>query len=293
MSFFQNPFLDEFRGNWLLGDRQHIPTFVLPGNAGRGKEIVYSWAKDPYDMSGNDADGNPANILKINYCLHNFKNWGTMSVNVSTGASSAAAVTAKEVVAALNANTLFAERFTADYGEYNNSTQRTVRIRSKRPCTEFQFYIGNGQAEEKMKFNARAGVAELPTYFARHTIANRFTYTDSEGKIIQLAPGTATEAAIINTAVDARGNSLGYSSSTVQADYQLLAGRAGIFTFQKGPSGNAVDATKTTTTITYPAGAKAGDLAEKVVTQYDTSSVVVAIFHMPYTLTGSDLVTPP
>jgi hypothetical protein len=109
--------------------------------------------------------------------------------------------------------------------------------------------------------------------------------------LIALAPGTATEAALINNAVDAKGNSLGYSSSTVHTDWELLAGRSGLFQFTKGPSTGSVSTT--TTTIIYPAGASTGDLAKKIVTQYDASSVVVKQYEMPYTLTSGDLITPP
>lgn len=293
MSFFQNPFPDEFRNNWLLGDRHHIPTFVCPANLGRGKEIIYAWkTTGPYNLTGNDSDGNATKYLYINYCIYNFNNWGTMQIDISTTAANTAAVQAEEIVSALAANTLFAERFVADYGSFNDTTKRTIRIRSKRPCTEFKFYPSNIGAETLLGFNARAGVAELPSYFSRHTIANRFTYTDSEGKIIQLNPGTSNvDAALIDNAVNPQGQSLGYSHSTIQEDWQLLRGKSGLFTFTKGPSANAVSTTETV--ITYPAGAKAGDLGEKQVTQKDSTGAVVAQFQMPYTLLATDLVTPP
>lgn len=99
------------------------------------------------------------------------------------------------------------------------------------------------------------------------------------------------DAAVIDNAVDYKGNSLGYSHSTIREDWQLLRGKSGLFTFQKGPSTGSVSTT--TTVITYPAGALAGDLGEKTVTQLDSGGAIVAIYQMPYTLLSTDLVTPP
>lgn len=293
MSFFQNVFAEDFEGIWVLGDRQHSPTFVCKANAGRDKEIVIAWNKGPYDLSGNDADGNSKALLKLAFRLFDTKNWATISVDITTGAASSSAVTPEEIVAALNSDTTFSERFVASISSYNliNNADRKIMIRQRKPVTELKFYIINGFAEGVLRFNARAGVYELPTYFAKHTIANRFTYTDGQGYLIQLTPGTNIDAAIINNAVDARGVSLGYSHSTVQSDWQLLKGRCGLFQFTKGPSANAVSTTETT--IVYPAGAIAGDLATKIVVQKDASTVVVARYEMPYTLTSGDLITPP
>jgi hypothetical protein len=287
MPFFQNPFADEFRGNWLLGDRQYVPTFVLPGNAGRGKEMVQSWNRGPFNLSGNDSDGNATNILNIHFSLHNPKNWATLQVNISAGAVSSSAVTAAEVAAALAANTVFNERFTASY----DLAHATVKITQRKPVTEFLFYIGNGQGDSVLGFNARAGIAEMPSYFSRHTIANRFIYADSEGKIIELEPGSVNvDAELIDAAVNARGVSLGYDSSTVQADWQLLGGKSGIFNFQK----ITVDGSnRITLIIEYPAGAIAGDLGRKIAYTYTGGNTNPSqITEIPYTLTSGDLITP-
>lgn len=291
MSFFQNVFLSDFEGNWILGDRQHGPKFVCPRNIGRGDELVVSWADGPYDLSGNDAAGNSKASLYIQYALRDPKNWATLTINIAAGAADASAVTTAEVITNLNANTIFAERFVATLGSYDTNGYKRILIRQKKPITEFRFYIVNGYAEEALKFNARAGVAELPTYFSRHTMANRFSYEDSQNHLILLDVGNAVDAAVINNAVDVHGRSKSFSSATVQTDWQLLEGRAGIFQFQKGPSGNAVSSTETV--IYYSAGSKVGDLAKKVITQKDASSAIVAQYEIPYTLTSGDLVTPP
>ena len=67
MPFYQNPFTADFEGNWLLGDRQHIPKYVVKGNRGRTDELVTVHAEGPYDLSGNDADSNAKNVLSIEY----------------------------------------------------------------------------------------------------------------------------------------------------------------------------------------------------------------------------------
>ncbi len=290
MSFFQNPFTADFEGNWVLADRHHIPKFVLKRNTGRGDEFVQAWTKGPYNMSGNDTAGNSRNTLVINYSLNDSRNWAALSINVATGAASSSAVTAYEIVTRLNADTTFASLFVASIEQFEDKSPR-VSIRQRKPFVQFKFYISNGRAEEAMTFNARAGVGELPSYFARHTIANRFTYTDSAAMLIALNTANAVDQAVITNAVDNRGTNLGLVYSDPQLDYELLKGRSGLFQFTKGPSANAVSTT--TTVITYPAGAVIGDLAKKTVTQYDASTVIVAQYEIPYTLTNSDLVTPP
>lgn len=293
MPFFQNPFFDDFKGSILLGDRQHIPDFDVKGNNGRGKEIVYAWNRGPYNLSGNDADGDSRANLQICFSLYHTKNWATLTVDVTSGAASTSAVTGAEIVAALNANTLFKERFVAIVGSYDDvATKNTVSIRSKKSCLEIKFYILNGGAEEALGFNARAGVAELPSFLDRHSIDNRFTYTDSQGLLVKLDPATSdVAAALIDGAVDYKGVSLGYDSASPKADWQLFAGKSGIFQFSKGPGTGAVSTTETTTT--YPSGAKVGDLAKRTIVQKNAGGAVVATYELPYTLESADLITPP
>jgi hypothetical protein len=42
MTYFQNPFPSEFRGNWVLGDRQHSLTFVCSSNVASSDNSTYS-----------------------------------------------------------------------------------------------------------------------------------------------------------------------------------------------------------------------------------------------------------
>lgn len=293
MPFFQNPFTLTFEASLLLGDRHHIPTFIVPENTGRGDEIVTAWKSGPYNLAGNDADGNSKAVLEIRYRLHDPLNWALMSINVTAGAASSSAVTPQEAANALNANALFSERFKAIVEGYNDRSIK-LSIKQKKPVTEFNFYIVNGRAESVLGFNARAGVAELPTFFSKHTIENRFIYPESQAKLIELDPsGSDVDKDIIDNAVNAKGVSLGYSSSSIRGDWELLRGKSGLFSFQNGPSSNAVDNSKTEITIVYPAGAKKGDLALKTIVEKDSSGDVVHKFELPYTLDSGDLITPP
>lgn len=288
MSFYQNPFNADFIGTWVLGDRQYSPDFRVPRNAGRGDEVVISWAYGPYDLSGNDADGNAKSNLVISFAINDFKNWADVSINIS--GATPAATTATEVAAILQANSTFNDYFTATSYKEDNGLDR-VRIIQKLPALKLRFYIKNGRAEQALKFNARAGVAELPTYFSRHTVTNRFAYTDAQNALVELTPGTYNvDAAVINNAVDAKGNSLGYSSGTVQADYLLLQGRSGLFTFRKTTLDGS---SRPQVTIEYPAGARAGDLAKRITYKYSGATTTVTEYtEEPYKLTSGDIVTP-
>ena len=280
MSFFQNPFPNDFEGNWLLGDRHLIPTFRVGPNTGRGQEYVFNWAEGPFDLSGNDPAGNATDKLYIIWAPRSgvtsgvdFKNWSTIEVDITQTAASSSSVTSSDIITDLNNNAIFSERFDAMLDDGR------VAIRQKKDITEMHFYIRNGNAEDVLQFNQKAGIAEIPTFFARHTIENRFTFEDSQNHLIELDASNAVDAKLIDNAVDVRGNSLGFDSSTVREDWELLEGRSGIFEFT-----NSVDST---TTVIYSAGSKVGDLARKII------EVSGNTFNLPHTLESSDLITPP
>lgn len=290
MTFFQNLFAQDFEGNWLLGDRHHIPKFVCPRNAGRGDELVTVWNEGPYDLTGQDADSTiDRDLLSVTFALHEPKNWATITIDIGAGATVAAAVTPQEIVANLQADTLFSERFTAYLGSYNGGGAdgggvRRIIIKQIKDITSFRFYISNIGAEEALGFNARAGVGELPSFFDRHTVANRFNFDDSQNQLFFLDPGSTLEGNLIDNAVNFRGTSLDFTSSTVREDWELLAGRSGLFDFT-----NDDGSTDPNTVIIYPAGAVAGDLAKKVITVVSSDDTFV----IPYTLLSTDLITPP
>lgn len=288
MSFFQNPFSHEYQGFWVLGDRHQSLTFKCPANTGRGDDIIRSYAAGPYNMSGLDADGDATNTLSISFAIDSgFVNYVDLSINVASGASSTAAVTQHEIVAALNDNATFATYFSASVP----SGKEFIEIRSKRDVTKFRFYVRNGGAETLLKFNKFAGVSELPSYFSRHTIANRYDFEDSVAQLVLLDPdNSAVDSAVINNAVDRYGVSLGFDSTDVQEDWELLKGRSGLFIFQN----ITVDGSnRITEIIEYHAGAKVGDLARLTTYTYsDTNTKPDTVTEVPYVLESGDLLTP-
>lgn len=288
MSFFQNPFNEEYQGFWVLGDRQHSLTFKCPANTGRGSEIIRSYEPGPYDMDGTDGDGNNTDTLTISFAIDgNFKNYVDLSIDVTSGATSTSAVTQQEVVEALNDNSTFATYFIASVPV----NKEHIEIKTKRDANRFRFYVKNDGAETLLKFNKFAGVAELPSYFSRHTIASRYDFNDSVAHLILLNPGSSNvDADIIDNAVDHNGNSLGFSSSDVSEDWELLEGRSGLFVFQK----ITVDSSdRVTKIIEYHAGANVGDMARTTSYSYDgTNTKPSEIAEIPYTLQSGDLITP-
>lgn len=304
MTYFMNPFNEDFYGNWVIDDRHHHPTFKCPRNSGRGDELVVSWAAGPYDLSSTDGDGDNESDLTIQFSMDTDRLvWVKFTVDVTAGAGSSAAVTPAEVVTALNNNATFSTYFTATLERWDvgGLTQQRPMIRQKMPITRMKFFIVKGGAETVLKFNARAGVAELPTYFERHTVFNTGAgklqeFSDGVNMLIALDPsndgsgGSAVDNDIIDNAVDAKGNSLGLDSSSVQPDWQLLGGQSFTFKFTKVVGASADD---DSTRIEFPAGAKVGDLAKKIITEVDSSGFLVNEFIMPHTLTSSDLITPP
>jgi hypothetical protein len=284
MSFFQNPFSQDFIGTWLLADRHFIQDFKCPRNAGRGDEMVVSFGQAPFNLSGNDSDGHAKNVLNLTFALNDTKNWATLPITITGGSLSA--ITVYEVISSLQNNTTFAGYFTATL-----RTDGNIQISQKKPVTSMKFYVNNGQAETVLLFNKMAGVAELPTYFARHSIDNRFNYPDGQNALVLLNVGLNVDSAVIDNAVDNKGNSLGYSHSTVHYDWQLLGGKSGLFTF----TSYIYDAQgRTSQTYEYSAGAGVGDLAIKTVYTYATVDATSPsqMTQVPYTLTSNDLIVP-
>lgn len=281
MPFFQNPIDTEFRGSLILDDRTYSPTFTIAANRNKSDAMV-AWNEEPYDLSSHAT-------LTLYYAFDsNFKNYSKLAISVS--GATASATTAAEIVALLNANATFAEMFVArlirlrSENANNLVTPFSVQIvaKSGRPKPAMRVYIENTGAELKMRFNSKALVAELPTYFARHTIENRFVFADSFGTLIQLDESDSDDQEIITNA--------GFDYSDMKEDYELLRGRSNAFLFKK----ITVDGSnRMTQVIEYPAGAQEGDLAKK--TQYVYTSANTTpdkITEVPYTLEAADLVTP-
>lgn len=281
MPFYMNVFDQEFRGNLLLGDRQHIPTFPVPPNKNKSDQMI-AWNNSTYDLSSD-------NTLTINYAIDpQMKAFSAISINVAGGTASA--TTAAEIVVALNANSTFLSLFTASEKKWvdrNRISQSTVFIQAKRPAQSIRAYISNSSAEKKLRFNKYAGIAEIPSFFDRHQISNS-TNPESEGMLIKLdGTDTAVDRVIIREFLQ----NTAWTNSDLQADYALLAGRSGLFQFKK----QTVDGSnRITQIIEYSAGAVAGDFAKKINYTYSGANTSPTnITEIPYVLATGDLITPP
>ena len=158
----------------MVGDSSSYKlTFKVPANRNHG-EFVVCYNTGPYDFVANGP------YLKFNVAIDPaFKNWSSFLVDV-TGVDPAI-TTNYEVVDKLNANSDFKDWFTASV--YNSGL---VGIRQKRPVTQMHSYVSNYQAEFALKFNKNAGIADIPSYFDKDTIENRFATNTSNGCLIRL-----------------------------------------------------------------------------------------------------------
>lgn len=172
MSYYLNPF-NEYQGYYAVGDSSSYKlTFKVPGNK-NFTEFFICWNAGPYDLSIDDT-------LTFFYAFDpSFKNWSSFDVNVSGATPSA--TTAFEIVAILNANTNFSSWYVASV--YNGNK---VGIRQKKPVVSFHTYISGSSAEHKLRFNKQIGVADIPSYFEKDTIDNRFASDTSNGCLIRL-----------------------------------------------------------------------------------------------------------
>lgn len=279
MSFFQNPIDAEFRGSMPLDDRQYAPTYAVKGNTNKSNYML-SWVTEPYDFS-------TYNMLTINFAYDiNFVNYSTISINVQGAIPSA--TMASEVIAALNANAVFSDLFTAQlYTKSGGSSLYPpfqVLITGNQTRMTVRAYITNAGAEQLLHFNAKAPVAQLPSYYVKYTIANRFTCpTPTDAHLVLLDPTDPTVGQPLITAA-------GFDYSAMLADWQLLAGRSTTFMFTKQTVNGS---NQVTAIIEYPAGAVVGDLARKTTLSYTGANTNPnQIAQVPYILTSGDLITP-
>lgn len=173
MSYFQNLFNDYY-GYYTAGDSSSFKlTFKVPANKNHG-EFFINWNTGPYDFTSFGSN------LTFNFAFDpSFKNWSTFTVDVA-GVDSAA-TTVYEIVDILNNDSNFKDWYTA--GIYNNNQ---IGIRQKRPAIQFHTYISNSEAEFALKFNKNAGIADIPSYFDKDTIANRFLTDTANNTLIRL-----------------------------------------------------------------------------------------------------------
>lgn len=273
MPFFQNPFDQEYQGYLLLSDRKLSPTFAIDPNRNLQSKQV-AWNSGPYDLSSGS-------VLGFNFSWDpEFKNWSSVSIDVA--GSDVAATMPSEVAAALNADPVFSSLLVASVVNLDGSDSVGI---SKNPLKKqnLRFYFSNAGAEEALGFNARAGVAELPEYFERHTVENRLNFPDSAGMLVKLDETDAVDRAVIARA--------GFDPDAMLADWQLLRGRSpGLFAFKK----MTVDGSdRVTQIIEYPAGAVPGDFAKKTKYVYSGSNTNPSeVTEIPHVLQSGDLVTP-
>lgn len=205
MSFYQNPFDTDFQQSWPLGDRQFSPSFKCPRNK-NNNDLMVGWNLEPYNLTG-------VTDLTLYYAFdRDFKNWAALTINVA--GATASATLAAEVMDALNADATFAEYFIASLDSPARGTREPAKrplIRTRKPKHAFKFYIDNSGAETKLKFNKYAGVADLPGYVDRHTIANRWNGTDErpgEGILVRLSHSITASSDVASTVVTSASHGL-------------------------------------------------------------------------------------
>lgn len=172
MAFYQNLF-NEYLGNYVVGDsRAFTLTFKVPQNRNHG-EFFICWNSGPFDLSvvGND--------LTFNYAFGpDFKNWSSFTVVVTpTGGI----ITADDLVVELNSDTVFQQFFSASL--YNG---KQIGIRQLKPASVMKSYVSNSNVELVLGFNKYAGYADIPSYFNKDTIDNRFATPESNGQLVRI-----------------------------------------------------------------------------------------------------------
>lgn len=267
MSFFQNVFDFEFRGVLFGADRQYQTTYKIPGSI--KNDYMVSFASEPFDLSGK------SNLI-INYAFDpDLRNYSSINIDISLFAENISQTKTSEVITALNDNSAFRSYFSASQ-QYNK-----ILIKVKVTKPNFRTYISNSGAESILLFNKKAPVKELPSYFEKFSIENRFNYPDlGPNRLILLNPEVEEDAAIILNA--------GLDPENPTPDWKLLSGNNDAFWFYKRSYSNG----KIATEVKYPAGAGVGDLAKKTYYIYEESDLV-QVLETPYVLKSDDLMTPP
>lgn len=348
MPFFQNPFQNDFTGVWVLSDRQYSINFKVAGNV-NALGALQAYNRPPYNVSVNKN-------LTINFSPNAGVSWTPITIDVSTTAANTSAALPQEIVSALNTsgNNLFKQYFTA-LVDFDGQGNEYVQIKTTSNRSRLLYYVSNGNAESVLRFNKKAGVAELPTYFQRHAVpkksAGAITLATNAtpiqitsaghmlftGNVVVVSGVTANAAAngtwsitvvdinnftldgSMGSGVGTNGNWVWYSSpdanhtlieldpiniptdativseagfdpTVVHADWQLLKGRSGLFTFQN----ITVDGSdRITQIIEFPAGAVVGDFGRLIKYVYSgTNTHPSKITEQPRLLTSADLVVP-
>jgi len=300
MPFYQNPFGSEFRANLVLAvseGKSEVLTYVVPPNLNNIGNSSVASNGEPYDFSATTDS-----FLTIRYFPDPSRlpilvppqtpgdpgpYTGSVNPFQTIDVTLGGLTTATEVVSALNADADFAEYFEASVQNVAKNAP-SVLIRAKQDPTEFTYYFENEGAEEALKFMASAGVAEIPSYFSRDTIAQAGKFNNAIPQLIELDPASSTS---VDTLIiqEALGDP-SWVPADLKEDWELLKGRSNLFVFKK----QTVDGDdRLTESIEYPAGAVVGDLARKIELSYSGSDTTpFQITQVPYVLTSADLITP-
>ena len=271
-----NPIGEEFRSSWPIDQQAN---FIINANLNNIAEMI-SGNPEPYDFS-------IVNTFVINIA-YDPNRMGYTPITVNVAGATPAQTTASEVVALLNANPLFNDNFTATIVNYLRGGTASgppfkVLIRCKKPRQAVRIYVTNAGAEQKLNFNYRALVKEMPSYFERFTIAERFNYPTGPSLLVELDPLNPVDAAVITAA--------GYNPLTPLEDWQLLADRSNTHLFAKITQDGS---NRVTEIIEYFCGAIAGDMGRKIQYTYTgLSTTADQITTIPYTLQSGDLLIPP
>jgi hypothetical protein len=149
-----------------------------------------------------------------------------------------------------------------------------------------EFYVLNGSAEEVLKFNKKAPVKELLTFFKRYAwdVAGDPVEAAATGDkpLIWLNVADTDAQAVITTA--------GLVYGDKQDDYQLFKGNVGEYQFVKNTY-NASSPYNHEEQIIFNAGAVVGDPATKTTMEY-TNDKMTKSFTVPHVLVSGDLITP-
>jgi len=272
MAFFQNPFEFTFNGSLFGIGPQYTISYNIGANR-NSPSYIAAYNLEPYDLSeGADLVFNVATDPEMLH-FHPFA--------VTLTGSTIAAVTAAEIVSVLNANSQFAEFFSARYIKFNSSDAKNTVLIVAKNRTFFKCYISNKDACFPLAINKYAPVKELPDLFQQYSIQNIYSYLNlGTQRILYLDPLDEDDAKVITNA--------GFDPLSQTPDWKLLASASPFYTFTKTvySSGSIVDYK-----LAYNAGSKVGQMCKKTVYQYAGANIT-GVLEIPYILQESDLIEP-
>jgi hypothetical protein len=292
--FFQNVFNKDFHGTiYGVGETESPRNWTMGANIGRSTNSVVHWAGP--GVTGGRYNLTGKTTLTVKFARQSHPNaFFAIAVDVTATASAAGSVSIREIVTDLNADSMFSTLMTASVidgpNEVKDATHgfadgggvaKQIDITGKVPG---EFYVLNSSAEEVLKFNKKAPIKELLTFFKRHS-------WDVDGTAVEPA-ATGPRPLIWLDISDANAQvpltTAGIVSPwTRQDDYQLLKGSVPEYQFIK----NTYSGADHTVQVSYNAGAVAGDAAIKTTMVY-VSNKMTESTTVPHILETGDLVTP-